>query len=191
MSGGMPYPQGQYPMGYPPIPGQWPTQPSQAPPKVNKNQVKLPRFSGKESLQSFLNQIDNAARLGAWDAEYKAGQLYAQLTGGALEHVDSLPIEDRMNYERLCAVLKDHYEGDLERDRSKEALRMCRRKRNETIDELGRRIKELTRKAHPADRREEEGVAAMKNAVSDKLSEQIVLQGYKTVDQCVEHFVQN
>ena len=49
--------------------------------KRNRNQTTLPVFSGKadQSLQSFLNKMDNGARLGNWDLQYKTGQLYAQL----------------------------------------------------------------------------------------------------------------
>ena len=155
--------------------------------KVNKNQVKLPEFAGKpgESLQSFLNKVENGARLGAWTPEYRAGQLYAQITGGALQYVDSLPAAERETYESLRAALQRRYEGELEREKSKEALRAVRRGRNETIEDLGRRITELTRKAYPPERREEEGVYAFRNAVADKMADQIVVQGYQTVDQCV------
>ena len=155
--------------------------------KVNKNQVKLPEFAGKpgESLQSFLNKVENGARLGAWTPEYKAGQLYAQITGGALQYIDSLPAAERDTYESLRTALQRRYEGELEREKSKEALRAVRRGRSETIEDLGRRITELTRKAYPPERREEEGVYAFRNAVADKMADQIVVQGYQTVDQCV------
>ena len=73
------------------------------PARGNRNQTSLPQFGGKpqESLQSFLNKIENGARLGAWDPEYKLSQLYAQLTGGALQYVDGLPESDKTTYERL------------------------------------------------------------------------------------------
>ena len=158
--------------------------------KVNRNPTKLPEFAGKpgESLQSFLNKIENGAAMGDWTPAYCRGQLYAQITGGALQYVDSLPDFEKRTYESLRAALRRRYEGDLERERSKEALRAVRRARNETLEDLGRRITELTRKAYPGspERREEEGVYALRNAVSDKLSEQIVIQGYPTVDRCVE-----
>ena len=41
--------------------------------QFNRNPVHLPKFSGKESLQGFLNQIDNAAEMGNWPEAYKAG----------------------------------------------------------------------------------------------------------------------
>ncbi len=158
-----------------------------APAKANKNQVKLPEFAGKpgESLQSFINKVENGARLGAWTPEYKMGQLYAQITGGALQYIDALPELERASYESLCAALRRRYEGELEREKSKEALRAVRRGRSEALEDLGRRITELTRKAYPQERREEEGVCAMRQAVNDKMADQIVVQGYRTVDQCV------
>ena len=168
--------------------GESPTEPGQhGQAKVNKNQVKLPEFAGKpgESLQSFLNKVENGARLGAWTTEYKMGQLYAQITGGALQYIDALPEVERETFEGLCAALRRRYEGELEREKSKEALRAVRRGRNEALEDLGRRITELTRKAYPPERREEEGVCAMRQAVNDRMADQIVIQGYKTVDQCV------
>lgn len=113
------------------------------------------------------------------------GQLYAQITGGALQYIDALPETERETYESLCEALRRRYEGELEREKWKEALRAVRRGRSEALEDLGRRITELTRKAYPPERREEEGVCAMRQAVSDKMADQIVVQAYKTVDQCV------
>ena len=157
-------------------------------PKRNRNQTSLPQFSGEahESLQSFLNKIENGARLGSWDQEYKRGQLYAQLAGGALQYVDGLPEGEKDSYDRMAAMLRGRYEGELEREKSREALRMIRRGRGETLEELGRRIKELTRKAVAPERREEEGLIALRNALSDKQAELVVTQGYRTVDSCIE-----
>ena len=153
--------------------------------KINRNQVSLPKFSGTESLQGFINQLENAARLGNWTPDYLAGQLYAQLTGGALQFIDTKPAEQRGTYAALVTTLRDRYEGDLERDRSREQLRACRRRKNESLEDLASRIKELARKAYTPDRREEKSVAAFRGAVSDKLSEVVIQQDLRTVDQCV------
>ena len=87
--------------------------------KRNRNQTTLPVFSGKadQSLQSFLNKMDNNARLGNLDLQYKTGQLYAQLAGGALQYVDSLPEDQKDTYERMVQHLRSKYEGDLEREK--------------------------------------------------------------------------
>lgn len=156
--------------------------------KVNQNSTKLPEFAGKagESLQSFLNKLSNGARLGNWTQEYKAGQLYAQLTGGALRFADQLPDEDRGNFDRLVAALKRQYEGALAKEQAREGLRMIRRGRSETLEALGQRIHELVRVAYPGEDREAEGVFAFRNAVTERLSDVIVTQGYSTVQQCVE-----
>ena len=156
--------------------------------KVNKNSTRLPEFSGKvgESLQSFLNRLSNGARLGNWTPEYKAGQLYAQLAGGALRFADQLPKEEREDFDSLATALRKQYEGDLARERAREALRTIRRGRGETLEALGQRIHELVRIGHPGEKRDAEGVFAFRDAVSDKLSEVIVCQGYTTVQQCVD-----
>ena len=154
---------------------------------MNRNPVKLPEFMGKpgESLQTFLNQMANGARLGAWTPEYPEGMLYAQLRGGALHYAESLPERDREDHGRFVAALRQQYEGGVARERAKESLRAIRRGRNESLADLDHRIAELARKAYPADQREEEGVLAVRNAVSDKLAEHIVLQRYRKMDECL------
>ena len=53
--------------------------------------------------------------LGHWTPEYKAGQCYAQLTGGTLAFIDSRPSVDRQTFDRLVEVLQEKYEGKVER----------------------------------------------------------------------------
>lgn len=158
-----------------------------SPVKVNRNNTTLPTFAGKqgESLQSFLNKVENGARLGNWTPAYKMGQLYAQLTGAALQYVDSLPQEEGLSYDALCAALRQRYEGELEREKCREFLRTCTRGRNESLEELQRRITELARKACTPDRREEESLYALRHAVSETLAHQLVLQRYATMDEAV------
>ena len=83
------------------------------PPKQNQNQVQLPKFNGTGNLRSYLNQLDNAAMLGHWTPEYKAGQCYAQLTEGALAFINSRPSADRQTFDRLSEVLQEKYEGKV------------------------------------------------------------------------------
>ena len=42
--------------------------------KQNQNQMETPKFTQKGSLQSFLNQLENAVVLGNLMEEYKTGQ---------------------------------------------------------------------------------------------------------------------
>merc|ERR1711893_506833 len=90
------------------------TSPDVAKQRINRNQVTLPKFSGAESLQGFLNQLENAVRLGNWTPDYLAGQLYAQLSGGALQFIDTKPAAQRETYTALVNTLRERYEGDLE-----------------------------------------------------------------------------
>ena len=74
---------------------------------------------------------------------------------------------------------------------------MCQRRRGESLEDLEQRIKELTRKAFSADRREEEGLVALQNAVSEEQAKQIFLGQYKTMGEAVrqlskvENFLQH
>ena len=155
--------------------------------KRNRNQVTLPKFDGKGSLQSFCNQMDNAADLGNWDDSYKAGQAYAQLQGGALAYVDGRPRKDRATYDQLVKTLKFKYEGRVERQRARDRLRSMRLGTKESLDELATRIKGLVTKAFPPERQEEEALAAMKTALPQDLGLIIVIQKYRTIDECVAH----
>ena len=138
-----------------------------------------------------MNQLDNAAVLGHWTQEYKAGQYYAQLTGGALAFIDSRPRADRQTFDRLLEVLQEKYEGKVEQQRARDGLRRCKQKEGETLDDLATRVKELARKAHvEPDRQEEEALAALKRALPDTMAQTIVIQRYATVDACTQHLAE-
>ena len=70
-------------------------------PKNRNPGVALPKYTGKETLQDFLLQVENAANLGEWDETYKAGRLYGQLAGSALRVANALSGEQRRSYPAL------------------------------------------------------------------------------------------
>ena len=176
-----PYPPMAYP--YP----MWSPVPPAQPQKRNRNPgVTLMKYSGKESLQDFLLQIENAARIGDWDQTHKGGRLYGQLIGSALRVANALPDRQRNDFEVLKRSLQDRFEGDLERDRCREALRACKRRRNESLMELSHRIMELARKAYPPGQRDEEGVVAFRNALPEDLGRTLVTDRPNTVDEAVD-----
>ena len=47
--------------------------------KVNRKTMKLPTFAGKpgESLEAFLDKMEDAAEMMLWQDRFRAGQLYA------------------------------------------------------------------------------------------------------------------
>ena len=155
--------------------------------KKNRNPgITLMKFSGKESLQDFILQIENAARIGDWDEEHKGGRLYGQLVGSALRVANSLPDGLKNDFESVKRALHERFEGDLERDRCREALRACKRRKNESLLELSHRIVELARKAFPPEQRDEEGVVAFRNALPEDLGRTLVADRPKTVDEAVD-----
>ena len=115
--------------------------------------------------------------LGDWTDAYKAGQTYTCLADGALQYIDSRLSDDRHSYDKLVQGLRDRYEGEVERQRARDRLRIFRSCRQESLDDLATRIKELPRKAYPPERREEEGVAALKVAFPLNLARTIVSHG--------------
>ena len=157
------------------------------PPKRNRNPgVTLGRFTGKEALQDFLLQVENAARIGDWDEMYKAGRLYGQLAGSALRVANALPEEQRQDYQMLKRALQDRFEGELQKDRSKEELRACRRRKGESLMELGHRITELARKAYTEGQRDSEGVLAFRGAISEELGKVLVTARPRSVDEAID-----
>ena len=177
------------PVMFPPSVGyQQPTWngPSNNTPRNRNPGVVLPKYTGKETLQDFLLQVENAANLGEWDETYKAGRLYGQLAGSALRVANALSGEQRRSYPALVKVLQDRFEGEIERERCKEALRTCRRKKGESLMELGHRITELARKAYSENQRDEEGVVAFRGAISEELGKVLVTDRPRTVDDAVD-----
>lgn len=65
--------------------------------------------------------------------------------------------------------------------KSKEALHSVHQGPKETLEDLGRRITELTQKAYRPNQHEEEGVYTFLGVALDKLSKKIVIQGYETL----------
>ena len=168
-----------------PHPG-WNNTPNTATKRNRNPGVVLPKFTGKETLQDFILQMENAASLGDWDEAHKAGRLYGQLAGSALRVANALPEGQRRSYQALIRALHDRFEGEIEKDRCKEALRTCRRRKGESLMELGHRIMELARKAYSENQRDEEGVVAFRGAISEELGKVLVTDRPKTVDDAVD-----
>ncbi|KAJ8364486.1 hypothetical protein SKAU_G00133170 [Synaphobranchus kaupii] len=85
-------------------------------------QLKLPRFNGTASLESYPAQLELAAQLGGWTPEQTAGHLALALEGPALEAIlDLLPVE-RQNLQALTAALQRRFIQHRSAEASREKL---------------------------------------------------------------------
>ncbi|KAJ8349654.1 hypothetical protein SKAU_G00247840 [Synaphobranchus kaupii] len=85
-------------------------------------QLKLPRFNGTASLESYLAQLELAAQLGGWTPEQTAGHLALALEGPALEAIlDLLPAE-RQNLQALTAAIQRRFIQHRSAEASQEKL---------------------------------------------------------------------
>ncbi|KAJ8375757.1 hypothetical protein SKAU_G00063370 [Synaphobranchus kaupii] len=85
-------------------------------------QLKLPRFNGTASLESYLAQLELAAQLGGWMPEQTAGNLALALEGPALEANLDLPPAERQNLQALTAALQRRFIQHRSAEASREKL---------------------------------------------------------------------
>ena len=130
--------------------------------------------------------MDNLAEMGNWTPSYKRGQIYNHLEGAALLCIENCPEDEVATCQGLCAALRRRYEGDVAREKARDALRTIKRRKNETPEDLGTRIQGYTRVGYPESQREEEGVRAFRLAMQDQsLQDQMILMRFDTVEDCV------
>ncbi|KAJ8349608.1 hypothetical protein SKAU_G00247380 [Synaphobranchus kaupii] len=85
-------------------------------------QLKLPRFNGTASLESYLGQLELAAQLGGWTPEQTVGHLALALEGPALKVILDLPPAERQNLQALTAALQRRFIQHRSAEASREKL---------------------------------------------------------------------
>merc|ERR1711893_228967 len=111
------------------------------------------------------------------------------LDGRAFKFVEGLPREKTESLPALLEALYARYLGPGAQKDAREELRVMKRRPQEKPDDYGQRIQELARIAFPGnmEQQEEEGVVAFRDGIKDdRMAEGIVLQQYKTVQECVD-----
>ena len=158
--------------------------------KANRAVPDLPHFSGKkgESLAEFLRRVQMAAEMGNWDPQFKRNRTHFQLKGQAMQYIEGLPWDQVSTLEGLEGALRERYQGKGVRKDAKEELRILKRRTNESPEDYGLRIQQLTRMAYPDDAstQEEEGVSAFLRGLPDQKSAETFIATKKdTVQECV------
>ncbi|KAJ8351980.1 hypothetical protein SKAU_G00234560 [Synaphobranchus kaupii] len=112
-------------------------------------QLKLPRFNGTASLESYLAQLELAAQLGGWTPEQTAGHLALALEGPALEAILDLPPAERQNLQALTAALQRRFIQHRSAEASREKLLSRYRCEEESWGKVAADVQRYAREAYP------------------------------------------
>ncbi|KAJ8381560.1 hypothetical protein SKAU_G00023380 [Synaphobranchus kaupii] len=112
-------------------------------------QLKLPRFNGTASLESYLAQLELAAQLASWTPEQTAGHLALALEGPALEAILDLPPAERQNLQALTAALQRRFTQHRSAEASREKLLSRYRCEEESWGKVAADLQRYAREAYP------------------------------------------
>ncbi|KAJ8381341.1 hypothetical protein SKAU_G00021190 [Synaphobranchus kaupii] len=112
-------------------------------------QLKLPRFNGTASLESYLAQLELAAQLASWTPEQTAGHLALALEGPALEAILDLPPAERQNLQALTAALQRRFTQHRSAEASREKLLSRYRCEEESWGKVAADVQRYAREAYP------------------------------------------
>ncbi|KAJ8337367.1 hypothetical protein SKAU_G00385870 [Synaphobranchus kaupii] len=112
-------------------------------------QLKLPRFNGTASLESYLAQLELAAQLASWTPEQTAGHLALALEGPALEAILDLPPAERQNLQALTAALQRRFIQHRSAEASREKLLSRYRCEEESWGKVAADVQRYAREAYP------------------------------------------
>jgi hypothetical protein len=119
-------------------------------PNVQSSQcVKIRKFTGTESLQTFLSQFESAAQFNRWDEQAKHAHLLNSLGGEAADSILDCGPTNIDTYCKLVAALRSRF-GDVGGVQNfQEELRNRKQQPGETLQSLQLDIRRLTAKAYP------------------------------------------
>ena len=111
--------------------------------------VKLNKYNGQTSLNTWLSQFNITAAYNKWDAHTLFVQLINHLTGMAADAILDGGTEELNTYEKVVTALKSRFGTEGQTDKFREELRARRQNTNETLQSLYADIQQLTIKAFP------------------------------------------
>lgn len=111
--------------------------------------VKLRVFSGSENWRSYRSQFERIIRLNHWEdriLEY----LWIHLAGEALAFAEGLPQASELTYNEVCDSLELRFGAERLAAVHKAELLSRRRRKGESLAELGQDIRRLVNCAYPS-----------------------------------------
>ncbi|UYV72285.1 K02A2.6-like, partial [Cordylochernes scorpioides] len=155
------------------------------------SKIKPPTYDGQTSWKCFKTQFEVAALGNRWNSSEKAINLAASLRGSATEVLQSLPLEQSLDYERLIHALTLRFGDDILQPYHVVKLKNRRQKRDETLQELAADVERLARLAFPDCPRHVQDLLAHQNfvdAIEDPECQQSVrMSEAKTLQEALIH----
>ncbi|UYV84144.1 K02A2.6-like, partial [Cordylochernes scorpioides] len=155
------------------------------------SKIKPPTYDGQTSWKCFKTQFEVVALGNRWNSSEKAINLAASLRGSATEVLQSLPLEQSLDYERLIHALTLRFGDDILQPYHVVKLKNRRQKRDETLQELAADVERLARLAFPDCPRHVQDLLAHQNfvdAIEDPECQQSVrMSEAKTLQEALIH----
>ncbi|UYV66979.1 K02A2.6-like, partial [Cordylochernes scorpioides] len=155
------------------------------------SKIKPPTYDGQTSWKCFKTQFEVVALGNRWNSSEKAINLAASLRGSTTEVLQSLPLEQSLDYERLIHALTLRFGDDILQPYHVVKLKNRRQKRDETLQELAADVERLARLAFPDCPRHVQDLLAHQNfvdAIEDPECQQSVrMSEAKTLQEALIH----
>ncbi|UYV73793.1 K02A2.6-like [Cordylochernes scorpioides] len=155
------------------------------------SKIKPPTYDGQTSWKCFKTQFEVVALGNRWNSSEKAINLAASLRGSATEVLQSLPLEQSLDYECLVRALTLRFGDDILQPYHVVKLKNRRQKRDETLQELAADVERLARLAFPDCPRHVQDLLAHQNfvdAIEDPECQQSVrMSEAKTLQEALIH----
>ncbi|UYV72258.1 hypothetical protein LAZ67_9002369 [Cordylochernes scorpioides] len=155
------------------------------------SKIKPPTYDGQTSWKCFKTQFEVVALGNRWNSSEKAINLAASLRGSATEVLQSLPLEQSLDYECLVHALTLRFEDDNFQPYHVVKLKNRRQERDETLRELAADVERLARLAFTDCPRHAQDLLAHQNfvdAIEDPEGQQSVrMSEAKTLQEALIH----
>jgi len=109
--------------------------------------LKLPRYTGADSLEMFLRKFNSMTQYLQWNEDDAMYHLYGSLEGAAKQVLEGLPTDAKTA--DVVKLLQTRLGTKLQAERFKAELSARRRQPDETLQHLYREINRLVSLAHP------------------------------------------
>jgi transposase-like protein len=153
--------------------------------------VKIRKFTGSDSLQTFLSQFESAALFNRWDERAKHAHLLNSLGGEAADSILDSGQTNYDTYHKLVTALRSRF-GDVGGvEKFREDLRNMKQQLGENLQTLQLDIRRLTAKAYPGTSPDTNSVLACNAFIDALLNREIALKiREKDVNNLDEAYVQ-
>ena len=146
---------------HPPDPPQPPTVATPRAAKSPRRWMKVEKFNGSGSIDTFLTKFAICARYNNWSEDDKVSHLQVSLTESAGQLLWDSGDSTQLSFDTLVQRLRRRYGSVGQKERYQAELRDRRRGANESLEELQQDIRRLMTKSYP-----NEGASSMVDTVA-------------------------